>query len=152
MNEATKLAKREDVPRDLDRRDEVPPYRLTYGYGNEGADNEVHLLDYWRAIRKRLWLVIGVAALLTVMALVYVARKPDIYDASARVQVDLENNQMFGEKNAPMILNSANDPSYFNTQLQILTSPGLLRRVVKTLELEHNQAFLRPQAAQPHST
>src|SRR5207253_11455603 len=39
-----------------------------------------------------------------------------------------------------------------NTQLQILTSPGLLRRVVKTLDLEHNQAFLRPQSSRPHST
>src|SRR5581483_2826163 len=29
---------------------------------------------------------------------------------------------------------------------------GLLRRVVKTLDLEHNQAFLRPQTTQPHST
>jgi capsular exopolysaccharide synthesis family protein len=38
------------------------------------------------------------------------------------------------------------DPAYFNTQLQILTGPGLVRRVVKTLDLEHDQSFLRPQA------
>jgi len=153
MKEATKLAKREDEAREVERRlDESAPYRAGYGYGADGIENEVHLLDYWRAIRKRLWLVIGVAALLTTMAMIYVARKPDIYEASSRVQVDLESNPMYGGNPPPMILNPVNDPAYFNTQLQILTSPGLLRRVVKTLDLEHNKAFLRPQQSQPHST
>ena len=152
MNEATKLIKREDERRDIDRRPDEVSYRAAYGYSMEGGDNEVHLLDYWRAIRKRLWLVIGVAALLTTLSLVYVARKPDIYEAKSQVQVDLENNPMYAGKSAPMIVSPMNDPAYFNTQLQILTSQGLLRRVVKTLDLEHNQAFLRPQTAQPHST
>src|SRR6266478_1861735 len=151
MNEATKLVK-QDESRPVERRsDESSPYR-GYGYGADAGDGEVHLLDYWRAIRKRLWLVIGVAVLMTTLAIIYVARKPDIYESSSRVQVDLENNPMFAEKTAPMIVNPINDPAYFNTQLQILTSPGLLRRVVKTLDLEHNQAFLRPTAAQPQST
>lgn len=151
MNEATKLVK-QDESRPVERRsDESQPYR-GYGYGPDASDGEVHLLDYWRAIRKRLWLVIGVAVLMTTLAIIYVARKPDIYESSSRVQVDLENNPMFAEKTAPMIVNPINDPAYFNTQLQILTSPGLLRRVVKTLDLEHNQAFLRPTTSQPHST
>src|SRR5207253_10601828 len=33
--------------------------------------------------------------------------------------------------------------AYFNTQLQILEGPGLLRKVVTNLDLEHNQDFLR---------
>src|SRR2546423_11343362 len=151
MNEATKLVK-QDESRPVERRsDESPPYR-GYGYGPESGDGEVHLLDYWRAIRKRLWLVIGVAVLMTTLAIIYVARKPDIFEASSRVQVDLENNPMYAEKTAPMIVNPVNDPAYFNTQLQILTSPGLLRRVVKTLDLEHNQAFVRPTPSQQRST
>jgi len=149
MNEATKLAKQDETHLAERRPDEA--YR-GYGYGVEAGDGDVHLLDYWRAIRKRLWLVIGVAALITTLAMIYVARKPDIYEASSQVQVDLENNPMYGEKNGPMIFNPVNDPAYFNTQLQILTSPGLLRRVVKTLDLEHNQAFLQPQKSQTQST
>ncbi|HYW73821.1 MAG TPA: polysaccharide biosynthesis tyrosine autokinase [Pyrinomonadaceae bacterium] len=148
MNDATKLIKHDDAPLS-ERRLEDASYR-GYGYGAE-TDGEVHLLDYWRAIRKRLWLVIGVAVLMTTLALIYVARKPDIYEASAQVQVDLENNPAYAEKNGPMIFNPVNDPAYFNTQLQILTSPGLLRRVVKTLDLEHSQNFFRPQNSQ-HST
>ncbi|MEK6334880.1 MAG: polysaccharide biosynthesis tyrosine autokinase [Acidobacteriota bacterium] len=151
MNEATRMVKREDS-RELERPDEPSSYRLPgYGFGSDG-EAEVNLLDYWRAVRKRLWMVIGVAALITTLASIYVARKPDVYEASSRVQVDLENNPMYAGKTTPYIYSPVNDPAYFNTQLQILTSPGLLRRVVKTLDLQHNQSFLRPQSAQPHST
>src|SRR2546426_1618905 len=154
MNQGTKLAKREDEPGEIDRRfDDAANYRgAVYGYGPDGSEGEVHLLDYWRAIRKRLWLVLGVAALITALSTIYVARKADVYEASSRVQVDLENNPMYAGKSVPMIYSPVNDPAYFNTQLQILTSPGLLRRVVKTLELEHDQAFLRPQTLRQRST
>lgn len=155
MNEATKLAKLEAEPHELERRTDERgiPRSVGYGYGADGSgEGEVNLLDYWRAVRKRMWLVAGVTALITTLAMIYVARRPDIYEASSRVQVDLENNPMYAGKTAPMIYSPVNDPAYFNTQLQILSSPGLLRRVVKTLDLEHNQAFLRPQTSQPHST
>src|ERR1051326_2945156 len=154
MNEATKLVKQENEPGEIDRRfDDPAGYRSSvYGYGGETGEAEVHLLDYWRAIRKRLWLVLGVAALITALSTIYVARKPDVYEASSRVQVDLENNPMYAGKSVPMIYSPINDPAYFNTQLQILTSPGLLRRVVKTLDLEHDQAFLRPQSLRQRST
>ncbi len=154
MNEGTKLAKREPEPQQLESRAEPANYRApVYGYGLDPAgEGEVHLLDYWRAVRKRLWLVLGIAALITALATIYVARKPDVYEAKSQVEIGLENNPMYAGKTAPFIYSPVNDPAYFNTQLQILTSPGLLRRVVKTLDLEHNQAFLQPQSSQPHST
>src|SRR5256886_9809452 len=154
MNEANKMVRRDEDPGQIDRRMEEPgPYRASaYGYGDAGLESEVHLLDYWRAIRKRLWLVVGVAALITTLATIYVARKPDVYEAKSQVQVDLENNPMYAGKSVAMIYSPVNDPAYFNTQLQVLTSPGLLRRVVKTLDLEHNQAFLRPQSLRQPST
>src|SRR5437667_2860317 len=154
MNQATKLAKREPEPQELESRAEPGAYRApVYGYGlDSAAEGEVHLLDYWRAVRKRLWLVFGIAALITAFATIYVARKPDVYEAKSQVEIGLENNPMYAGKTAPFIYSPVNDPAYFNTQLQILTSPGLLRRVVKTLELEHDQAFLRPQTLRQRST
>src|SRR5919197_578445 len=100
MNEGTKLVKQDESHLTERRPDE--PYR-GYGYGADAGDGEVHLLDYWRAIRKRLWLVIGVAALITTLAMIYVARKPDIYEAKSQVQVDLENNPMYAGKSTPYI-------------------------------------------------
>src|SRR5689334_19093379 len=120
---------------------EPPPQSYNYGV-DPNADNEVHLLDYWRAIRKRLWMVIGVVALITMLAIVYVARKPDSYEAEARVQVNLEDTGGLTNNTRPLY-GPADDPIYFNTQLQILSSPGLMRRVVRTLDLEHNPDFFK---------
>ena len=122
------------------------------GYALEDDGDEVHLRDYWRAVRKRLWMVLGISALVTAFAAIYVAKKPDIYQSQARVQVDAENNQQYGASKAGSVFVNSYDPAYFSTQLQNITGQSLLRRVVKTLDLEHNQAFLRPQAEQKLST
>jgi succinoglycan biosynthesis transport protein ExoP len=149
MKPSLELAKKEGPVEVLD-----PPIQppQSYNYGvDPNADNEVHLLDYWRAIRKRLWLVFGIVALVTMLAVVYVARKPDFFEAQARVQVDLEDTGGI-VNNARTFYGPSDDPIYFNTQLQILVSPGLMRRVVRTLDLEHNPDFFKGEPAQRQST
>ena len=148
MKPAKELAKREPGLEALDR--PVEPQSYNYGV-DPNAENEVHLLDYWRAIRKRLWMVLGIVALITMLAVVYVARKPDFYEAQARVQVDLEDTGALTNQTRPLY-GPADDPIYFNTQLQILVSPGLMRRVVRTLDLEHNPDFFKGNPAQRQST
>src|SRR5829696_10474351 len=85
-----------------------PPQSYNYGV-DPNADNDAHLLDYWRAIRKRLWLVLGIVALVTMLAVVYVARKPDFYEAQARVQVDLEETGTLVNQARPLY-GPADDP------------------------------------------
>jgi succinoglycan biosynthesis transport protein ExoP len=145
MKESSQIAPRDPQIGSLDRPIEAAASPHSYNYGvDPNAENQIHLLDYWRAIRKRLWLVISVVVLVTTLAVVYMARKPDLYLAQARVQVDLENNAALLGK-TPFFVGTPNDPVYFNTQLQILTSAGLLRRVVKALDLEHNPDFFKGQ-------
>ncbi|MGH9948366.1 MAG: GumC family protein [Pyrinomonadaceae bacterium] len=112
-----------------------PAYRDVYG--QEGFN----VLDYWRAIRKRIWLVVGIAVLVTTLVAIYMARKPDIFSAAAVVQVDLEqsNPDLVTTDSKRVISNQ--DPSYFNTQLQLLNSDTLLRRVVKEHSLDANKDF-----------
>jgi polysaccharide biosynthesis transport protein len=143
-------------PKDLERTQvapapaALPAYAGYAAYGDMEGAEENHFREYLRAVRKHLWMICGLTLLVTAASAVYIAQKPDIYTANARVQVDLESNPMSGATKAgTVVINSATtDPAYFNTQLQNLTSPGLLRRVVKTLDLEHSQAFLRPATAQ----
>src|SRR5215510_6233311 len=142
MKSSNELAKREPESAPLERPLDGTPTSYNYGV-DPNADNDVHLLDYWRALRKRLWLIIGIIALVTSLAVVYVARKPDVFEAQARVQVNLENNNRALPDKASYYYGSSDDPVYFNTQLQILVSPGLIRRVVRTLDLEHNPDFFK---------
>ncbi|MBA3356579.1 MAG: polysaccharide biosynthesis tyrosine autokinase [Pyrinomonadaceae bacterium] len=117
------------------------------GYGEPEDVNELPLREYWRAVLKHRWLIIGITLLVTMLTAIYMARKPDIYEARARVQVNLENNPAFGgSKEGPVFINSGvPDPAYFSSQLQILTSSSLLQRVVNTLNLENDVAFINPQ-------
>lgn len=101
-----------------------------------------NILDYWRAIRKRLWLIVGIAVLITTLTAIYMARKPDIFQAKAVVQVDLEQSNpdlVTADRVRQSSINT--DPSYFNTQLQLLSSETLLRRVVKEHNLDSNKDF-----------
>lgn len=130
---------------------------LTAGYDYDSeADKGLHIWDYWRVIRKHLWLIIGISVLIPTLVAIYVIRKPDIFESQARIQVDLEGaNALLGgmSKNGQVIVNSeSNDPAYFNTQLQILTGPGLLRRVAKNLDLEHNPDFVNAHQSAGSST
>ena len=96
------------------------------------------------AILRKYWLMIALITLVSTAAvIVYVAQQPDYYSASVRIQVNNESNPATGGKSTgAVVLNPGNDAAYFATQLQILEGPGLLRRVVKTMDLEHNSAFL----------
>lgn len=121
------------------------------GYANYGPPNRidegVRLRDVWVAISKRRWMIMLIAFLITATTAVMLARKPDIYMAETDVQVDTEgpaSGLTTGKGN--IIVDTGADPTYFNTQLQIITKPGLLRRVVKTLDLEHNPDFLKAHA------
>lgn len=130
----------------FDRNGYATPPIVTYG-DEAGPEDEVHLRDYWLMVRKRLWLVIGLAVIVSSLAAIRQARQPDIYQAQAQVQINPETNSpALGASRGEIYSDNSvfMDPEYFNTQVKILSSPTLLRRVAKTLDLEHNRNFLDP--------
>jgi capsular exopolysaccharide synthesis family protein len=160
MKKSAELVKKNDVAPDSAaplERPVVPYYPSSRydSYPEEANSGYNRLHEYWRSVRKHIWLVIMILVLVTSLTAVYMSRQPDVYESLSRVQVDLEtaNNPAIGAlKGNSIYLNTPlQDPTYFNTQITILTSSGLLGRVAKTLDLEHNQAFLHPQAAQSGS-
>jgi len=134
------------VPREKDGGDPSP--HINYAYDSRDQQS-FHLLEYWRVIIKHIWLIIGIAVVMPTLVAIYLIRQPDIYEAQARIQVDLETaNPLLGgmsKGNSVILSGETRDPAYFNTQLQILTGPGLLRKVVKNLDLEHNSSFVASQ-------
>lgn len=128
---------------------DLPSRSVVLNTFHQQSEDEAHLKEFLFSLRKYWLLVVGVPLLVTALMAVYMARQPNIYEASARVQVDLENGSptLGNNKGGTYVVNPVNDPAYFNTQLQILTSPRLLRRVVKDLDLEHDPNFRVPQAS-----
>ncbi len=124
---------------------EPEDFYVDYYYGSTPEPAEKQQLFAVFSILRKYWLmVVGLTLLGTCLVIVYEARKPDYYTAEARLQVNNETNPAAGgNATGSIILNQGNDPGYFTTQLQILEGSGLLRRVVKAMDLEHNAAFFR---------
>ena len=94
-----------------------------YGPPNR-IDEGVRLRDVWLAISKRRWLIVFIVLLITATTAVMLARKPDIYLAESEVQVDTESpaSGITSGKGNAIIVDTFTDPSYFNTELQIISS------------------------------
>lgn len=121
-------------------------YDEYYGANPEGGEKQ-QIFKFFATIRRHWLLILALNLLITSIVIVYVAQKPDYYQAEVRIQVNNETNPANGAgsgSNPIIVSNPGNDPTYFTTQLQILEGAGLLRRVVKTSDLENNDAFLRP--------
>src|SRR5436190_21762371 len=89
--------------------------RVSYDYETQ-EDGGLHLRDYWRVLRKHIFLIAGLTLLIPTIVAIFLIRKPDVFEAQARIQVDLENpNSLLGgmSKNSSVILSSeTNDPAY----------------------------------------
>jgi succinoglycan biosynthesis transport protein ExoP len=118
-------------------------YRQPSNGSNGHSEDKAHLQEFWFSLRKYWLLIAGLTLLCTSLMAVYMARQPNLYEANVQIQVDLENPSptLGTTKAGTYVVNPVNDPAYFNTQLQVLTSPRLLRRVIKDLDLEHEPNF-----------
>src|SRR5258706_15223895 len=76
----------------------LPPYARYDSYNEATTSGYNRLHEYWRSVRKHIWLVLGIVALVTTLTALYMARQPDVYESLSRVQVDLEtaNNPAIG--------------------------------------------------------
>ena len=114
--------------------------------------NTDYLRAYWDAIRQNRWLIAGITFFATLAVAVYQFHQPDQYQAQARIEIGHDSSAPGLKQSSSVTDGPSEDSVYFNTQLQILTSPALLRRVVKTLDLEHEKAFSLPSQPRLAST
>jgi capsular exopolysaccharide synthesis family protein len=138
----TKLATVEEAAAALDlRRD------YQYGRGGTVETAETHLRDYWRIIRRRLWVPITVVVVTVTLTTLYMLRSPSIYEGVTTVQIDQED-RVLNLKDLQINMGGSGDVNYLNTQLRNLQSQRIAYLVAKTLDLEHNPGFF-PGGARP---
>ena len=117
--------------------------RRDYGYGRGGVHEteETHLRDYWRVIRRRLWVPLTVMALTVTLTTIYNLRLPSIYEGSTRIEI-AGKDRVVNLKDVQLNLGGAEDPAYLATQLKILESPKIAYRVAKALQLDRSGGFM----------
>jgi capsular exopolysaccharide synthesis family protein len=121
------------------------PHKFIPFMNDELEDLNINSLRaHWHAVRQHIWLIGAITIFATLAVAVYKIGQPDQYQAQARIEIGRDSSAPGLKENGSFSGAASEDSVYFNTQLQILTSSALLRRVAKTLDLEHEDAFLHP--------
>src|SRR5262249_31984983 len=121
-----------------------------YGRGLAVDREETHLRDYWRIVRRRLWVPLSVVIVVTTLAAIYNLRLPTIYEGLTRIEIQREENPV-NLKDFQINMPSVDDAQYINTKLNILKSPKIAQLVAMTMDLEHNINFPGGKAQSPNS-
>ena len=111
------------------------------------AMEPTHLRDYFFVILKRKWLILSLVLVVTALVAIQMYRQPNIYQAAATIQIEQKPQSVLQTKE--IVINTQQDPAYWNTQLKLLESPALARQVVITLDLLNNPDFFGGGQAQP---
>lgn len=118
---------------------EYPPGYAGY-YDDETLANKRSIRQYLNVIQKRLTMIIAIAIVVTAAAALYSFRQPSVYQAQAQMIIEPRKPQIT-QKDA-ININFGGDADYYNTQLQLLQSPELMKKVVVSLGLHRDARAL----------
>jgi len=137
---------------------QVPARRLEYAQPASGVQDSttieridevdsIDLLDYWRVIVKRRWIIMVVMLSVTALTAIGTWGASPIYRATTKIQIDPDLMNILPFKEA-MGSGSyyAESQEYLQTQFKVLASNTLADRVIRALHLESN-AFFLPEAS-----
>src|SRR5437867_4001152 len=109
-----------------------------------GEAEDFHLRGLWRIVRKRRWLIIGIAFIITTLVTIDVFRTKPLYQATTTIEIGRDN---VTRVNSNGVFIQDEDYLYvtMNTSEVILKSSPLLEDVVVQLRLDQNPAFFAAQ-------
>src|SRR5438132_10920694 len=111
----------------------IYPRPVSYRYGQEPDAGGINLRQIWRTIRKRIWLIIAAAVIITTIVTVEVYRTKSTYQAAAIIEIGKNNTTVV--KTADVIVQT-DDTDSLRTKMYLLTSRPLLNDVVLRLGLD----------------
>ena len=120
-------------------------YPTTYApvYDDENFDEKHSIRQYISVVYKRLPLILALTILTTACAAFYMYRQPSMY--SATTAMIIEPRKPKPQAGGAVNLNFGNDVNYYNTQLQLLQNPELMKSVVVELGLHHQPNLFNAQ-------
>ncbi len=112
---------------------------------------EIDLLEYWRVVVKRKWVLVTFAAVLVVFVAVLSFTTTPLYRATASLLIDEPGASMLniqdvlnGEYYRPDYMGT-----YFNTQLRLLSSRSLAERVAKKINFAARPEYRASRTSSP---
>ncbi|MET0754460.1 MAG: polysaccharide biosynthesis tyrosine autokinase [Pyrinomonadaceae bacterium] len=118
---------------DLQLPNQDGPVNYSPFYDEDSFDERRSLREYFNVVYKRLPLILALTIFVTAIAAFYMYRQPSQYQAN--MDMIIEPRKPKPQANQPININFGNDVNYYNTQLQLLKNPDLMREVVTRLGL-----------------
>jgi len=108
-------------------------------------DDQISILQLWRVLQKRRWLVLGSLAVVVLLVSAVSLVLPKRYDASSQLLLDLEGSEDLGLDQVVMPIGIDLDTK-LQTQIRIVQSDTIAISVIKQLGLQNKAAFVGKQA------
>lgn len=109
---------------------------------NDLFDDEqpIDIKVYWRIVRSRIWIILGLAALSALLATLIVHTIQPVYQSTATIMIGTEPNKvlMMGDVYETAAVND----TYFQTQYEVLKSRDLAQKVIDKLKLGVHPEFV----------
>lgn len=107
-------------------------------------DERLDFVEYWRAISKRRWSILGLTVLVSILALLIANGMRPIYRATATLLIEPGKSKVVSIEE--VYSQGLIQKEYFQTQIEILKGEDMARRVVQKLNLvAHPDYAPRPQ-------
>jgi len=107
---------------------------------HERDEDEIDLLEYWKILRDRKWLIAAVTGGVMALALVLTLLTTPIFQASSTLQIDRETIKVV-DVGGLTPAESPYDEDFYQTQYELLQSRALALRVIQDLKLVDNPEF-----------
>ncbi len=108
---------------------------------DSSVTGEIDLARIARAISAKRWWVIGPTVAMFAGSAIFVNSVKPRYSAEARVLLENQENFIPRADKTERVAEILPDPEAVQSQIQLLTSRDLARRVIKTLDLQGNDEF-----------
>ena len=121
--------------------DEPTSYSPFY---DDEFDEKRSVREYLNVVYKRLPIILALTILTTAVVAFYMYRQPSVYQAQA--EMIIEPRKPKPQSKEAININFGGDINYYNTQLQLLQNPDLMRDVVIRLGLHRDPNVLGGQS------
>jgi len=100
------------------------------------------LLEGWRILNKRKWLILSIAAAFVTIGAVRTLMQTPLYTATVRLQIDRNVARIVEGGNIAPVEDS--DSQFMRTQYELLQGRTMAERVASALKLGNNPEFFKP--------
>ncbi len=102
-------------------------------------EETIDLVEYWRAISKRRWSILGLTVLVAILASLIVSNMRPIFRGTSTLLIEQGKNKVVSIEE--VYSQGMIQREYYQTQVEILKSEDLARKVVRKLKLASHPDF-----------